>query len=85
LIIVIQEAKYLESWPNTHDFLPGLAGADLIFQRIGLVEYIPCYSAPAVHWGLLPATGLASRKILIEQNIKRRTGPELYSTYVLRI
>ncbi len=26
-------------------------------------------------WGLLPATRLASRKIFIEQNIKRRTGP----------
>ncbi len=26
--------------------LPGLAGADLIFQWIGLMEYIPCFSAP---------------------------------------
>jgi hypothetical protein len=42
-----------------------------------MVEYIPSYSAPAEHWGLLPATRLASRKILIEQNIKRRTGPAL--------
>jgi hypothetical protein len=42
-----------------------------------MLEYIPCYSAPAVHWGLLPATRLAGRKILIEQNIKRRTGPAL--------
>jgi hypothetical protein len=41
-----------------------------------MVEYIPCYSAPALHWGLLPATRLASRIILIEQNIKR-TGPAL--------
>jgi hypothetical protein len=31
----------------------------------------------ALHWGLLPATRLASRKILIEQNIKKRTGPAL--------
>jgi hypothetical protein len=37
------------------------------------MEYIPCYSARAVHWGLLPGT----KKILTEQNIKRRTGPAL--------
>jgi hypothetical protein len=42
-----------------------------------MVEYIPCYSAPALHWGLLPATRLASREILIEQNIKKQTGPSL--------
>ncbi len=49
----------------------------MIFLWIGMVEYIPCYSAPAEHWGLLPATRLASREILIEQNIKKRTGPAL--------
>jgi hypothetical protein len=42
-----------------------------------MVEYIPCYGGPAEHWGPLPATRLASRKILIEQNIKKRTGPSL--------
>jgi hypothetical protein len=42
-----------------------------------MVEYIPCYSAPELHWGFLPTTRLASRKILIEQNIKQRTGPAL--------
>jgi hypothetical protein len=42
-----------------------------------MVEYIPCYSAPAEHWGFLPATRLASRIILIEQNTKKRTGPAL--------
>jgi hypothetical protein len=36
-VLSTQEAKYVESWPNT-----GLAGADLIFQWIGLMEYIPC-------------------------------------------
>ncbi len=51
--------------------LPGLAGADFIYQWKGMVEYIPCYS------GFLPATRLASRKILIEQNVKKRTGPAL--------
>jgi hypothetical protein len=42
-----------------------------------MVEYNPCCTAPAEHWGLLPATRLASREILIEQNIKKRTGPAL--------
>jgi hypothetical protein len=42
-----------------------------------MVEYIPCCIAPFEHWGLLPATRLASRKILIKQNIKKRTGPAL--------
>jgi hypothetical protein len=42
-----------------------------------MMEYIPCYSVPAVHWGLLPATRLTSGKILIRQNIKRQTGPAL--------
>jgi hypothetical protein len=49
----------------------------LIFQWLGMVEYIPCYGGPAEHWGPLPATRLASRKILIEENIKKRTGPSL--------
>jgi hypothetical protein len=39
-----------------------------------MMEYIPCYSVPTVHWGLLPATRLASRKMLIEQ---MWTGPAL--------
>jgi hypothetical protein len=61
--------------------MPGLAGADLIFQWIGMVEYIPSKSAPALHWGLLAATRLASREILIEQNIKKQTGPTLYGPH----
>jgi hypothetical protein len=44
LIVQHQEAKYVESWPNTT--LPRLAGADLIFQWIAMVEYVPCYFAP---------------------------------------
>jgi hypothetical protein len=55
-----------------------LLAGDMIFQWMGIVEYITCYNALTVHWDLLPATRLASRKILIEQNIKRRTGPALY-------
>ncbi len=49
----------------------------MIFQWIGMVEYILCYGGPAEHWGPLPATRLASRKILVEKNIKKRTGPAL--------
>jgi hypothetical protein len=30
-----------------------------------MVEYIPCYSVPAVYWGLLPVTRLARRIKLI--------------------
>jgi hypothetical protein len=44
-----------------------------------MVEYIPCYSAPAVHWSLLPVTRLASRKILIEQ--KSKSGQGQHSVY----
>ncbi len=57
--------------------LPGLAGGDLIFQWIGMVEYIVCCGGLAEQWGPLPTTRLASRKILVEQNIKKRTGPAL--------
>jgi hypothetical protein len=39
------------------------------------MEHIPCCSTPQLDWGLLPVTRLASRKILIEQNFKRLTGP----------
>jgi hypothetical protein len=35
-----QKAKYVESWPSTTS--AWLAGADMIFQWIGMVEYIPC-------------------------------------------
>jgi hypothetical protein len=45
-----------------------------------MVEYILCYGGPAEHWGPLPATRLASRKILFEQYIKKRTGPSVGST-----
>ncbi len=49
----------------------------MIFQWIGLVEYILGYGGPAEHWDPLPATRLASRKILIQQNIKKRAGSSL--------
>ncbi len=62
---VNQEAKYIESWPNT---------TSANWRRFD----IPSCSAPTVHWGFLPVTSLTSRKIIIEQNIKRRWGPALY-------
>ncbi len=46
----------------------------MIFQWIGMVEYIFCYGGPAEHRGPIPATRLTSRKILFEQNINKRTG-----------
>ncbi len=46
-------------------------------DRFGGVLYILCYGGLAEHWGPLPATRLASRKIHIEQNIKKWTGPAL--------
>jgi hypothetical protein len=47
------------------------------------MEYISCYSAPAVYWVLLPASRLASRKILAEQNIWIRIAPALWYIYNL--
>jgi hypothetical protein len=70
-----QEAKYIQCWPNTTSAWAGWR--NLIFQWIVMVEYISFYSAPAVHFGLLLAIRSASRKTLIEQNIKIRTGPAL--------
>jgi hypothetical protein len=51
---------------------------DIPVDRSGGVRYIPCYGAPAEQWGPLPVSRLASRKIPIEKNIKRWTGPALY-------
>jgi hypothetical protein len=54
------------------DFCLGdIAGGDLIFQWIGMMEYIPCYSAPAERWGPLSVLRPASRKILIEQKYQK--------------
>ncbi len=66
-----------------HDFCLGCAGADSKFQWIGMMEYIFCYGAPAIHGSILPASRLVSRKILIEQNIKIRTGPALWYAFNL--
>jgi hypothetical protein len=47
-----------------------------------MMEYIPYYGAPTVHQGPLSVIRLDNRKILIEQNIKRETGPALYYIYI---
>jgi hypothetical protein len=41
--VITQEAKYVESWPNTNSAWAGWSRFD--FQWIGMVEYTPCYSA----------------------------------------
>ncbi len=46
----------------------------MLFQWIGLMEYIPCYGVPAVQWGLLPVTRLANRKYLLSKILKGRQG-----------
>jgi hypothetical protein len=69
-----QEAKYVESWPNSTSAWAGWSRFDSPVDRYGGVQYIPCYSAPAAHWSLLPVTRPASRKILSEKNISRGQG-----------
>jgi hypothetical protein len=54
-------------------------------HTVGLVEYIPCYSAPPVYCGLLPVIQLDSRKIPIEQNIEIHPGPALWYIYNLLV
>jgi hypothetical protein len=57
-----QEAEYVESWPNTTSAWAGWSRFDIQMERYG-----------GVH-SLLICTRLASRIILIEQKIKKRTG-----------
>jgi hypothetical protein len=73
---MLKEAKYVERWPSTTSAWAGWSRFD-IPVGIGMVAYILYYGSPAEHWGPLPATRLASRKILIEQNMKKRKGSSL--------
>jgi hypothetical protein len=57
--------KILERWPNTTSAWAGWSRFDIPVDRYGGVHTFPA----TMHWGLLPATRLASRIILIEQNI----------------
>ncbi len=78
-MMVPQEAKYVERWPNTTSAWAGSSRFDIPVDRYGGIHsLLICTSSPLVHWGFLPATRIASRKILIEQNIKKRTGPALW-------
>jgi hypothetical protein len=70
-----QEAKYVESWPNTTSAWAGWRRFDIPLDRYGGVQsQLICTS---ITQGLLPATRLANREILIEQNTKKWTGPSL--------
>ncbi len=55
----------------------------MIFQWIGMVEYIPCYSAPALRRGLLPATRLAAGKYLVNKISK--SVPGQHSVYSVSV
>jgi hypothetical protein len=70
-----QEAKCVKRWPNTTSAWAGWSRFDIPVDRYGIVHSL--LHAPTEHWGPLPASRLASRKILIEQNIKKETGPSL--------
>ncbi len=72
-----QEAKYVERWPNTTSAWAGWSRFDIPGDRYGGVHSLLICTAVHWGWGLLPATRLASREILVEQNIKKRTGPAL--------
>jgi hypothetical protein len=62
----------LECWPNTTAAWAGWRRFDIPLDRYdGVHSLLRCY------WGLLPATRPARRKVLIEQNINRQTGPAL--------
>jgi hypothetical protein len=72
-----QEAKYVERWPSTTFAWAGWSRFDIPVDRYSGGTF----SAKVAQQNTgvpLPATRLASRKILIEQNIKKRTGPSLY-------
>jgi hypothetical protein len=66
---------YVESWPNTTSAWAGWSRFDIPVDRYGGVHSL--LHCTSITLGLLPATRLASRNILIEQNLKNRTGPAL--------
>jgi hypothetical protein len=70
-----QEAKYVESWPNTPSAWAGWRRFDIPVDRYdGVHSLLICTSStlgsPSCHW-------VASREIPSEQNLKKRTGPAL--------
>jgi hypothetical protein len=70
-----QEAIYIDCWPNTSSAWTGWRRFYILVDISDGVHYLQLCTT--VNRSLLPVTRLASRKILIEQNIKRRTGPAL--------
>jgi hypothetical protein len=70
-----QEAKYVESWPNTTSAWAGWSRFDIPVDRYdGVCSLLRRASSTL---GSPTCTRLASREILNEQNIKKRTGPAL--------
>jgi hypothetical protein len=77
--VISQEAKYVERWPNTTSAWAGWSRFYIPVDRYGGVHsQLICTSIALGAGGRLPATRLVSREILIEQNIKKRTGPALW-------
>jgi hypothetical protein len=70
--------KKIESWPNKILAWANWRRFNIPMDRYE--EYIPCYSAPAVHWSFLPVTWLANRKILFDQILKG--GQDQHSMYL---
>jgi hypothetical protein len=69
-----QEAKYIERWPNTTSACAGWRRFDIPVDMYGGVHsLLQCSSSTLGS----PTSKQANRKILIEQNIKNRTGPAL--------
>ncbi len=52
--VMTQEAKYVERWSNTTSAWAGWSRFDNPVDRYGREHSL--LSAPAVYWGLLPAT-----------------------------
>ncbi len=78
LLFQTQKAKYVERWPNTTSAWAGWSRFDIPVDRYGGVHSLLICTRSTVYWGLLPATRLAIRRILIQQNIKKRTGPAFW-------
>jgi hypothetical protein len=67
MMVAGQEAKYVESWPNTTSAWAGWSRFDIPVDRYGEVHSLLICTSSTL--GSPTATRLASRKILIEQNI----------------
>ncbi len=75
--VLTQEAKYVEGCPHTTSAWAGCSRFDILVDRYGGVHpLLICTSSPLG----FPTCHhrVASRIILIEQNIKKRTGPALW-------